>query len=252
MTSSKYVVSPLAGALALALSLPAAAEIAADGAPADAAPMQAKTLDEVRVNGERLDAPQSPKFNRPLIDTPQTVTIVPAELMQAQGATTLRDALRNVPGISMQAGEGGYPAGDNLTLRGFSARTDLFVDGVRDFGGYTRDPFNVEQVEVVKGPASTHAGRGSTGGSINLASKSARLQDFTNASLSAGDDSLLRGTADFNKRLSDSSALRLNLMAHEGEVNGREAVENERWGIAPTIAFGLDTDTEVHLGLFHL
>ena len=76
--------------------------------------------------------------------------------MEQQGATTLREVLRNVPGITFQAGEGGVPAGDQLTIRGFSARTDIFVDGVRDFGGYTRDSFNLEQVEVAKGPSSGH------------------------------------------------------------------------------------------------
>ena len=78
-------------------------------------------------------------------------------MIEEQGATTLRDVLRNVTGISIQAGEGGVPAGDNLTIRGFSARTDIFVDGVRDFGGYSRDPYNVEQVEVTKGPASSRS-----------------------------------------------------------------------------------------------
>lgn len=86
--------------------------------------------------------------------------------MNSRGATTLRDVLRNVPGISFQAGEGGVPAGDNMTIRGFGARTDTFVDGIRDFGGYARDSFNMESVEVTKGPASSYAGRGSVGGSV--------------------------------------------------------------------------------------
>ena len=209
-------------------------------------------LDTVEVVGERGPDISSPKFTQPLLDTPQAITIVPAELMREQGVTTLRDALRNVPGISMQAGEGGVPAGDNLTLRGFSARTDLFVDCVRDFGGYSRDPFNIEQIEVVKGPASTHSGRGSTGGSINLASKTARSGNFSNASLSVGDNALLRGTADFNHAIGDSAALRINLMAHDNEVNGRDAVENQRWGVAPTLSFGLGSDTLATFSLFHL
>ncbi len=96
--------------------------------------------------------------------------------MEEQGATTLRDVLRNVAGITFQAGEGGVPAGDQLSIRGFSARTDMFVDGVRDFGGYSRDSFNMEQVEVAKGPTSSLAGRGSTGGAINQVSKAPGLQ----------------------------------------------------------------------------
>ena len=105
-------------------------------------------------------------------DIPQTITVIPREVIEQQGATTLRDVLQNVPGLTITAGEGGAPAGDNLTLRGFSARNDIFVDGVRDIGPQTRDPFNLDQVEVVKGPASAYSGRGSTGGTINLVSKS--------------------------------------------------------------------------------
>ncbi len=94
----------------------------------------------------------SPKYTEPLRDTPQTITVIPKAVIEEQGATTLRDVLRNVPGLTMTAGEGGTPAGDNLTIRGFSARNDVFVDGVRDLGPQSRDPFNLEQVEVVKGP----------------------------------------------------------------------------------------------------
>jgi catecholate siderophore receptor len=112
-------------------------------------------LPEIVVTGERKTyqpkAVSSPKYTQPLIDIPQTVTVIPQAIIEEQGASTLRDVLRNVPGISIQAGEGGVPAGDNLSVRGFNARTDIFVDGVRDFGGYTRDSFNIEQVEVSKG-----------------------------------------------------------------------------------------------------
>ena len=257
MPRSIPAVSPLAGALALALGLPLlpAAALAAGGPSPAAAPepvVQATELDAVHVEGQRVTAPQSPRYTQPLVDTPATVTIVSSELMQDQGVTTLRDALRNVPGISIQAGEGGVPAGDNLTLRGFSARTDLFVDGVRDIGGYARDPFNIEQIEVAKGPASAQTGRGSTGGSINLASKTARMDDFNRGSFSVGDNALLRGTSDFNRAIGDSAAFRVNLMTHENEVNGRDAVGSERWGVAPTVAFGLGTDTVTTLSLFHL
>ncbi|HEY0662880.1 MAG TPA: TonB-dependent siderophore receptor [Lysobacter sp.] len=249
--SKKLVVSPLAGALALVLSLPAFAEPAPEAA-AEAASDQAKNLDSIEVHGQRGPEVSSPKFTQPLLDTPQSITVVPAELMQEQGVTTLRDALRNVPGISMQAGEGGVPAGDNLTLRGFSARTDLFVDGIRDFGGYSRDPFNLEQIEVIKGPASAQTGRGSTGGSINLASKAARSESFNNVGLSVGSDSLVRVTGDFNHALGETAAFRVNVMGHDGEVNGRDHVENQRFGVAPTLAFGLGTNTVTQFSLFHL
>jgi catecholate siderophore receptor len=254
MQTHRLKTAPLAAALALVLALPSQAAIPTDtpGTDATNAGDDAPTnLGEVEVNGHAVQS-TSPKLPQPLLDTPQTVTIVPAKLMREQGVTTLRDALRNVPGISMQAGEGGVPAGDNLSLRGFSARTDLFVDGIRDFGGYSRDPFNIEQIEVVKGPASTHSGRGSTGGSINLASKTGRTDGFNHVGLSAGNDGLVRATADLNQPLGDSAAFRVNLMAHDGEVNGRDHVENQRWGVAPTLAFGLGTDTTAHVSLFHI
>src|SRR5688572_15249959 len=148
----------------------------------------------------------SPRFTQPLRDTPQTITVVPASVIEAQGATTLRDVLRNVTGISIQAGEGGVPAGDNLSIRGFSARTDFFIDGVRDVGGYTRDPFNVEQVEVVKGPSSSIAGRGSTGGVINMATKTPNLGAARHVSLGVGSSDYKRGTLDVNQPIADGAA----------------------------------------------
>ncbi|MGB7923359.1 MAG: TonB-dependent receptor plug domain-containing protein [Pyrinomonadaceae bacterium] len=106
--------------------------------------------ESVEVRDRESTTLSSPKFTEPLLDTPQTITFIPKEVIEEQGATTLRDVLRNVPGITVTAREGGNPAGDNLTVRGFSARNDVFVDGVRDLGPQSRDPFNLEQVEVVK------------------------------------------------------------------------------------------------------
>ncbi|MCB1694280.1 MAG: TonB-dependent siderophore receptor, partial [Pseudomonadales bacterium] len=139
-------------------------------------------------------------------------------------------------------------------IRGYSARTDIFVDNVRDFGGYTRDPFNLEQVEVVKGPSSDYSGRGSTGGSINLVSKSPTLGDESLVDASVGSDAFTRVTLDANRMLGESAtgAARLNLMYHKQDVAGRDHVSNERWGIAPSLAFGLETDTRVTLSAFHM
>src|SRR5687768_13417262 len=132
-------------------------------------------------------------------DAPQSISISSREVIEQQSASTLRDVLRNVSGISMAAGEGGGgPAGDNLTLRGFGARNDIFVDGIRDFGSYTRDTFNVEQVEVVKGPASAQTGRGSTGGYINMFSKQPELMSFSRATVTGGLPAYGRATADLN------------------------------------------------------
>jgi catecholate siderophore receptor len=194
----------------------------------------------------------SRKFTEPVRDLPQTITIVPASVIEAQGATTLRDVLRNVTGISIQAGEGGVPAGDNLSIRGFSARTDFFIDGVRDVGGYTRDPFNVEQVEVVKGPSSSIAGRGSVGGVINMATKTPHLGATRSMSLGLGSSDYKRGTLDVNQPVGDTAAFRLNAVWTDADTPGRDAATSERWGIAPSLAFGIGTPTRVTLDYAHL
>ncbi|HEV3469832.1 MAG TPA: TonB-dependent siderophore receptor [Pyrinomonadaceae bacterium] len=206
---------------------------------------------------ERASPLSSPKYTEPLLDTPQTITVITREVIEEQGATTLRDVLRNVPGLTITAGEGGVPAGDNLTLRGFSARNDVFVDGVRDLGPQSRDPFNLEQVEVVKGPGSVYTGRGSTGGSINLVSKVPSLRPAYGFTLDFGTDETRRATADLNFPLArlglgDHAALRLNLLAHDAGVAGRDVVENGRWGVAPSVSFGLGGPTRLVLSYFHL
>jgi catecholate siderophore receptor len=213
---------------------------------------------ELRAQGEFVSVTgegptlSSPKFTEPLRDIPQTITVVPASVIEAQGATTLRDVLRNVTGISIQAGEGGVPAGDNLSIRGFSARTDFFIDGVRDVGGYSRDPFNVEQVEVVKGPSSSIAGRGSTGGVINLATKTPHLGATRSMALGLGSSDYKRGTLDVNQQIAERAAFRMNVMWNDAETPGRDAVANQRWGVAPSLAFGLGTPTRVTLDYAHL
>jgi len=115
-----------------------------------------------------------PKYQGGALNTPQTINVVPRETMEQQGTTTLRDALRNVAGISLAAGEGGAQ-GDNLTIRGFTARNDLFIDGMRDFGSYYRDPFNTQEIEVLQGPSSVTFGRGSTGGGVKKSTRTPGL-----------------------------------------------------------------------------
>ena len=187
------------------------------------------------------------KFTEPLLDTPQTVDVVSQKTMQEQGVTTLRDGLRNVAGISMAAGEGGSQ-GDNLTIRGFSARNDLYIDGMRDFGSYYRDPFNLDEIEVIQGPESTNFGRGSTGGVVNQATKYPTMNRMFSGTFDGGSDGTRRLTTDFNvpfTALGTQSAFRLNLMGNEGGVAGRPVVNNKRYGIAPSLYFGLGTPTRV-------
>ncbi len=215
----------------------------------------ARLQESVEVRGHAAGV-ATPKLTQPLVDIPQTITVIPRAVMEEQGATTLRDVLRNVAGITFQAGEGGVPAGDQLSIRGFCARTDMFVDGVRDFGGYSRDSFNMEQVEVAKGPTSTLAGRGSTGGAINQVSKAPGLSPIADASIGFGNASYARSTVDVNQPLQDSpipgTAIRLNAMWTNSEVPNRDEVGAERWGIAPSIAIGAGTRTRAVLSYFKL
>ena len=196
----------------------------------------------------------SPKFTEPIRDTPQTISVVPAQVMEEQATSTLRDALRNVAGISIAAGEGGFQ-GDSLTLRGFSARNDIYIDGMRDFGSYYRDPFNLQQVEVLKGPASSEFGRGSTGGVINQSSKAPSLRPFLGADLFLGTAQTYRVTADMAQPLTaigDGAAFQLAVMGNDSHVAGRDVAQNRRFGVAPSFGFGLDGPTRVTLSYFHL
>lgn len=183
----------------------------------------------------KTDAPSIPKLTEPLLNTPQTIDVVPRQVLDDQGVTTFRDALRNVPGISLAAGEGGSQ-GDSLTIRGFTARNDIFLDGVRDFGSYYRDPFYFEDIQVLKGPASILFGRGSTGGVVEQDSKRPKLDRFVTSTFTIGTDLTRRVTADVNQPLPDlgrGAALRLNVMAQDGNVADRDAARNRRFGLAP-------------------
>jgi catecholate siderophore receptor len=194
-----------------------------------------------------------PKYQQPLEDTPQTIDVVPRQIIEQQASTTLRDTLRNVAGISLAAGEGGSQ-GDNLTIRGFTARNDLFIDGMRDFGSYYRDPFNTQEVEVLQGPSSVTFGRGSTGGVVNQASKTPGLNHFITADLDFGTDATRRATIDIDlplPQLGSGAAFRLNAMGDIGDVAGRDVAENRRDGFAPSLALGLGTPTRITLSYLH-
>jgi catecholate siderophore receptor len=222
-----------------------------------AADAPAPPPETVVVTGQQEVKLSSPKQTKPLLDTPQTVTVVPAAVIQQQGAASLLDVFKNSPGISMLAGEGGSGGapGDSLNIRGFNNRKDIFVDGVRDFGSYSRDPFNLEQVELVKGPSSVLGGRGSTGGTVNLVTKQAQKDSFYAGTVSAGTHAYQRLTLDVNQSLEDSlkgAALRINAMGFSGNAPGRDYARNQRTGINPTMSFGLGSPTQVQVGLFYI
>lgn len=219
-------------------------------------------LEEINVEGAggtgagyKRDRLQSKKATAPLVDTPQTVTIVPEEVIEERGATDLTEVLRNTPGISIDAGENGFGAGANhVFIRGMNASGSIFTDGSRDNGSFTRDTFNVEQVEVVKGPAADN-GRGGGSGYVNLVTKTPTLDNFIRGSTRAGFDDYgqarARGAVDVNQVAGDF-AFRFNAMAEGGDILGRDLAASDSWGVAPSIAYGLGTDFRAILAYEHV
>src|SRR5271168_5413373 len=182
-------------------------------------------------------------------DVPQSIDTVDAKELAEQHLTLLQDALRNVPGVTLNAGEGGGH-GDSINLRGLSIPDSFFLDGERDIGQYQRDTFNSEAIAVLLGPASALFGRGSTSGVINSVSKQPRLAPLAELSVSAGQADLWRGTGDFNLPLGDTTAARLALMDQRNGVMERDQVFYRRYGIAPTLGIGIDTPTRLALSYF--
>lgn len=245
-------------AAAVALMAPAAMALAqqADTAAPTAALPAVKVKAAASENDYKADRSANTKLSQPLVDTPQTITVIKKELIQEQGGTTLSEALRNTPGITFQMGENGNTqTGDSIFMRGFDTQNSIFVDGIRDVGSISRDVFNLEQIEVVKGPAGADIGRGSPTGYINLATKVPTLEAINAGTLTLGTADRKRLTADFNRavpELGDGTALRLNVMAQDSGVDGRDTVKNESWGFAPSLAFGLGTPTRVFLYYLHM
>jgi catecholate siderophore receptor len=156
-----------------------------------------------------------------------------------------------VPGITIAIGEGGTLSGDQFKIRGFDAKDDVYVDGLRDFGAYTRDSFNYEEVQVLKGPSGAMLGRGTTGGAINTISKQAKLDDFTSLDGYVGDGRYYRALADINHRIGDAAAVRLTLMGNATGVVDRDMIYSDRWGAAITAGFGIGTGDRLSVSYLH-
>lgn len=268
-TSPRVPTAPAFLALACVgfLATAPAAHAARDGTGSDIVPVAPTATDEdasqdrqtrqerpeIVVNGQRQDTElSSPRATRPLVDTPQTVTVLSEETLRQQNLLTLRDALSIVPGITFGAGEGGGGYGDSINLRGYSASNDMTVDGMRDSGQYTRsDPFNLESIEIYSGANSVNAGAGGVGGTINLVQKRPIEQSRTVIEAGVGTDDYYRATIDTNQRVSDFIALRLNAMYHENDAPGLDVVRYKRWGVAPSVTFGIGGPTSLTLSYLH-
>lgn len=192
------------------------------------------------------------KITQEISDIPQAITVIPEALLEDQNATTLKEGLRNVPGLTFNAGEGGR-IGDNMNIRGFYSFGDLYVDGIRDTAQYNRDLFNVTQVDVLRGAASMLFGRGQAGGVINEVSKTPFLMNKSNVAVTAGSYDYYRATADLNTVLDaeTSTAFRLNAVGQDAK-SSRDVVQNKTLGFAPTVTYGIGTHNQISLSYYYL
>ncbi|VDC30676.1 TonB-dependent receptor [Pseudogemmobacter humi] len=203
-------------------------------------------------NSYKVTESDNDKATAPLLDTAKTVTVITSKQIKERGATSLTEILRTTPGVTLGTGEGGSPAGDKPLIRGFDAQFDIMVDGMRTGARTSYEAFNLETVEVAKGPDSTYAGRGSAGGSINLNTKAPVEGEFDEASLSFGTGSFKRATLDSNRSFGDLG-LRLNLMVQDADdLGGRKGVTSERYGIAPSLSYQIGENSKVTAGLYYL
>ena len=251
--NSRRLLASAVGMAVATLSAPHMAQAA------DATDSKAISLGATSITGEvkedtsyKTEKSASTKYTAPLVDTPRSVTVIPQQVLKDTAALNLQDALRTVPGITFGAGEGGNPQGDRPIIRGFDAQGDTYIDGVRDTGAQSREIFDIESIEVSKGPNSAMGGRGSAGGSLNLVSKMPKENDFTDAGFVYGSDQTRRYTLDVNRKFLDTAAFRLNLMSHEQNVSGRQSVNYDRWGVAPSLTFGLGTENRLNLSYYHM
>ncbi len=241
--------------IALMLALPALA--VAEEQTAD----NSQTMTEVKVKSQRIqDAPNKGyqatktrvgKTYQDPQDVPQAVTTLTRELLHDQQVGSLREALRNVVGLSVNAAEGGR-AGDNFNLRGFYTFGDIYLDNMRDTAQYNRETFNLEQVDVLRGSAAMLFGRGQAGGVINQVTKMAELQDKNTLTGSLGNYDYHQVTGDFNKKLTETSAIRVNVMDRHEETYRKNPTtgdrpEFDRQGIAISFGAGIGTENEFFL-----
>jgi catecholate siderophore receptor len=246
-------INPSRIAAAVSLALSAAAQ-------AQTPPDEPQTMSKISVEAAdvpeatpKVDRVASEKFTQPLLDTPQTITVVSSEVLSQQGATTLSQALRNTPGVTFLLGENGNTStGDSIFMRGFDTQGSIFIDGIRDLGAVSRDVFNTQQVEIAKGPSGPDYGRSAASGYVNLASKVPTLTEAYSGTASYGTANNGRITGDINHAFEGSdTALRLNVMGQDGDVDGRDFIERKGWAIAPSLALGLESDTRAYFYALH-
>jgi catecholate siderophore receptor len=223
--------------------------VMAEPSPTDSGPM-GQGAGTAAGTGYRATESSLSRLPTPLVNTPQTVNVVTRQVIEEQSTATVRDALRNVAGVTFRAGEGGNQ-GDTPYIRGFQSNNDIFRDGIRDPGWYTRDTFAIDAVEVYKGPASILFGRGSTGGVVNLVSRTAADRNFTDIQITGNTGPGARSQIDTNRVVNENVAVRLIAMGQLYDIAGRDHVEENRWGVAPSAKIKVNDQTTATFSLIH-
>ena len=240
----------LVGMASLVFATGAPAQEAAQSAAQNNNGIALPTID-IFGGSEGYQATQSTltRIPTPLRDTPQTINVVPEKVIQEQRTTTMEDALRNVPGITFSAGEGGQQ-GDSPFIRGASARSDMFRDGLRDPGWYTRDLFSSDRVEVYKGPSAFAFGRGATGGAINIVSRLPTGVPFIDGGIAVSTPRGVRADIDANGKIGNVAG-RIVAMSQDVATAERDHIWTRRWGVAPSIAVDVTDKTKVTLSYIY-
>ena len=220
---------------------PNAGALAADRNPyADAAAPY--KVDRVQASG---------KFPEPLLNTPKTITVLSKEVFADKNATSLREVGRSTAGVTLGSGEGGNAFGDRFFIRGFDARNDVFIDGIRDPAVSIRENFFTEQIEILRGPASSYAGRGTAGGAINIVTKQAGDRNFYNAETTFGTDRTKRVTVDVNQVISPTFSVRAGGLFQDAGVAERNHVTDNRWGGFISTRYTPTNDIKINTNYVH-
>ena len=208
--------------------------------------------DGLEINRYNVKTTKAGKFEQDVADIPQAITIVPDTLLTDQNATTLEEAMKNVPSVTFNSGEGGR-IGDNINIRGFYTFGDMYIDGMRDTAQYNRDVFNDAAIEVLRGSASMLFGRGQAGGVINQVSKKAFLDNKSSISVIGGSFDYFRSTADVNFVVDreQSSAIRINAVVQDSG-SSRNQVTNHTQGVAPSYSWGIGTYNQIDASYYYL
>ncbi len=191
-------------------------------------------------------------LRQPLSETARTVNAITAEVLADKNATSVRELARTTPGLTLGTGEGGNAFGDVLFIRGFKATNDVYIDGIRDAGANLRETFNTEQVEITKGPSGSIAGRGTTGGAVNVVTKKPQHEDFVKTETTLGAYGLARQTIDWNKVWDDRFRTRVTALAQTGEVAGRNGITDDRLGLSFGAEYDVTDRLTLSLDAYHL